>query len=242
MSYTVNEVAKLSGTTIKTLYHYQKLGLLLPESITDNGYRYYGDKELERLQQILFFRELDFPLDKIREALKNDDLRLERLEEQRLLLINRQKRMEEIINTIEETIKQAKKGEIMSTDKIFKGLNKNEWENTLQNQNEYLSKTYGYEIDAETIDLDDLNKKAKESKDFMEYMANALHNGVSFNDKKVHNAIKNHINSRGNVDAKGFLNEVKFLMDDEFHRQMLESHHIGLSYYIYCATESYATK
>ncbi len=64
MSYTVHEVAKLSGVTIKTLYHYQKIGLLMPESIAGNGYRYYGDKELEQLQQILFYRELDFQLEK----------------------------------------------------------------------------------------------------------------------------------------------------------------------------------
>ena len=54
MSYTVHEVAKLSGVTIKTLYHYHKRGLLMPESIAENSDRYYGEKELKRLQQILF--------------------------------------------------------------------------------------------------------------------------------------------------------------------------------------------
>ena len=53
MPYTVHEVAELSGVTIKTLYHYQKIGLLMPESIAENGYRYYGEKELKRLQHIL---------------------------------------------------------------------------------------------------------------------------------------------------------------------------------------------
>jgi len=53
VSYTVHEVAELSGVTIKTLYHYQKIGLLMPERVAENGYRYYGDNELRRLQQIL---------------------------------------------------------------------------------------------------------------------------------------------------------------------------------------------
>lgn len=53
MAYTVQEVANLSGATVKTLYHYQKVGLLFPNSIGENGYRYYTDKELERLQQIM---------------------------------------------------------------------------------------------------------------------------------------------------------------------------------------------
>lgn len=72
MLYTVNEVAKLSGTTIKTLYHYQKIGLLMPEVVTENGYRYYGENELKRLQQILFYRELDFPLDRVKAALDHE--------------------------------------------------------------------------------------------------------------------------------------------------------------------------
>ncbi|XWX60162.1 MerR family transcriptional regulator [Desulfitobacterium sp. AusDCA] len=62
MLYTVKEVAELAGVTIKTLHHYHKIGLLLPCEITDAGYRLYGPKELERLQQILFYRELDFSL------------------------------------------------------------------------------------------------------------------------------------------------------------------------------------
>ena len=60
MAYTVQEVAKLSGTTIKTLYHYHKIGLLIPSFVGENGYRYYSEKELEQLQQIMFYRELDF--------------------------------------------------------------------------------------------------------------------------------------------------------------------------------------
>ena len=62
MVYTVHEVAKISGVSIKALYHYHKIGLLIPESIAANGYRYYSDKELKTLQQILFYRELDFSL------------------------------------------------------------------------------------------------------------------------------------------------------------------------------------
>jgi DNA-binding transcriptional MerR regulator len=57
MLYTVNEVA-----TVKTLHHYHKIGLLEPCDISDAGYRLYGNEELERLQQILFYRELDFSL------------------------------------------------------------------------------------------------------------------------------------------------------------------------------------
>lgn len=65
--YTVKEVSELSKVTIKTLHHYHKIGLLLPSRISDAGYRLYGMKELERLQEILFYRELEFSLDQIKE-------------------------------------------------------------------------------------------------------------------------------------------------------------------------------
>ena len=93
MAYTGKEVADLSGVTVKTLYHYQRVGLLLPDSIGKNGYRYYTDKELERLQQIMFYRELDFSLGQIKIALENEPNRLICLEQQRTLLIERKERL-----------------------------------------------------------------------------------------------------------------------------------------------------
>lgn len=57
MLYTLKEVSELSGVTIKTLHHYHKIGLLAPCEISEAGYRLYGTKELERLQQILFYRK-----------------------------------------------------------------------------------------------------------------------------------------------------------------------------------------
>ena len=64
---TVNEVSKLTGVSIRTLQYYDRIGLLHPAKYTEAGYRLYDDTALERLQQILFFRELEFPLKDIRE-------------------------------------------------------------------------------------------------------------------------------------------------------------------------------
>src|SRR5438105_14624569 len=66
---TVSEVAKLSGVSVRTLHHYDEIGLLKPDSVGANGYRYYGRDELLRLQQILFHRELGFPLEEIAKVL-----------------------------------------------------------------------------------------------------------------------------------------------------------------------------
>lgn len=189
MPYTVHEVAELSGVTIKTLYHYQKIGLLMPESIAENGYRYYGEKELKRLQQILFYRELDLSLENIKTALDNVPDRLNCLSEQYSMLKAREQRLTDILRTLEETIQHEEKGVPMSEEKMFNGLNKKEWEEAIAGQNEHLRGKYGYEIDTSEINADAMNQKAHEAAEFMSFMAASLKNGVSVNDKNVSDAI-----------------------------------------------------
>lgn len=245
MSYTVHEVSKLSGVTIKTLYHYQKVGLLMPESVGENGYRYYGDKELKQLQQILFYRELDFSLKNIKKALDNEPDRLCCLNEQYSMLKEREHRLTGILHTLEEAIQQEKKGVAMSKEKMFRGLNKNQWEEALADQNKYLKEKYDYELDVNNIDVDEMNEKADEAVEFMSYMAASLKNGVSVNDKSISDAIEKHIKFMQeymNIDANGFAAQTRFLMSDDFHRQILEGQQTGLSYYICFAAEAYADK
>jgi DNA-binding transcriptional MerR regulator len=67
--YTVKKLADLAGVTVRTLHHYDEIGLLKPSSVGGNGYRYYAEAALYRLQQILFYRELDVPLDEIKASL-----------------------------------------------------------------------------------------------------------------------------------------------------------------------------
>ena len=70
---TVNEVSKLTGVSIRTLQYYDKIGLLKPAEYTESGYRLYDDAALERLQQILLFRELEFPLKDIKDIVTRSD-------------------------------------------------------------------------------------------------------------------------------------------------------------------------
>ena len=66
---TVNEVSKLTGISVRTLHHYDEIGLLKPTEVTEAGYRLYDDTALERLQHILLFKELEFPLKDIKKIL-----------------------------------------------------------------------------------------------------------------------------------------------------------------------------
>lgn len=95
---TVNEVSKITGVSIRTLHYYDSIGLLSPSSVTDAGYRLYDDDALLRLQNILLFRELKFPLKEISEILNSPDFDRNMALEQQIRLLEMQK--EHIANLI----------------------------------------------------------------------------------------------------------------------------------------------
>ena len=105
-TYTVHEAAQLSGVTVRTLHHYDHIGLLCPKVDPGNGYRLYQADDLVRLQQILFFRELDFPLSEIKAILDHPgfDSR-EALLRQKELLAGKQKRLDRLIAHIDALLK-----------------------------------------------------------------------------------------------------------------------------------------
>ena len=88
---TVNEVSKLTGVSIRTLHYYDQIGLLQPTGITESGYRQYDDTALERLQQILLFRELEFPLKEIKKILDSDGFDRKKAMEQQIHLLELRK-------------------------------------------------------------------------------------------------------------------------------------------------------
>ena len=103
--YTVHELATLAGVSVRTLHHYHHIGLLHPARVGDNGYRYYGPAELVRLQQILFFRELEFPLDRIRELLDRPDLdAAAAYRDHRQLLVARRDQLDDLIATLDREL------------------------------------------------------------------------------------------------------------------------------------------
>lgn len=102
MQMKINEAARLTGVTIRTLHYYDQIGLLRPETVTETGYRLYGDKDMERLSQILFFRELDFSLAQIKEMLDSPSFdRKEALRAQHELLVKKKERLEKLIDLTE---------------------------------------------------------------------------------------------------------------------------------------------
>ncbi len=116
MEYTVKELARMAGITPRTLRWYDRVGLLPPERLTEAGYRVYGSEQVDRLQQILFYRELGFPLDEIRTILDDTDFNPEvALQSHLRALQEHRERLNELITTVERTLLN-KKGEIRMTD------------------------------------------------------------------------------------------------------------------------------
>ncbi len=139
MELKINEVAKLSGVTVRTLHYYDEIGLLKPSEITEAGYRLYDSTALETLQQILFFRELDFSLNNIKEIMTNPNYdKTNALSKHRELLLQKRNRIDDLIVLVDNTLKgehdmsfkQFDMTEFEATKKKYAAEVKERWGNT----------------------------------------------------------------------------------------------------------------
>ena len=121
--YHIKEAAQLSGVSVKTLPHYDKIGLLVPLK-SENGYRTYNQEDLERLQVILYYKYLGFSLEKIAELLKEDrsDL-LSHLTRQLDYLTRERQHLDSLISILQKTIQEQKGEREMSLQEKFAGFN-----------------------------------------------------------------------------------------------------------------------
>lgn len=157
---TVKDVSKISGVSVRTLRYYDEIGLLKPTKLTDAGYRLYDDKALEKLQEIMFFKELDIPLADIKKIMENPDYdREQMLLAQKAFLEKKRNRLNSIIELISDVAKgvNTMSFEAFSNDDIQKIL-----DHTLQ----VMSK----EALAEQI------KKYGSEEKYREYLANGFAN------------------------------------------------------------------
>lgn len=121
--YTVKQLSGLAGVSVRTLHYYDEIGLLKPSEVGRNGYRYYTDQALFRLQQILFYREMELGLEQIRTILDAPDFdSVTALQSHRQTLQEKIERLQTLIHTVDNTILHLV-GEVnMSKKKIFEGF------------------------------------------------------------------------------------------------------------------------
>lgn len=120
--YLIKKASEISGVSVRTLHHYDEIGLLSPQK-QENGYRYYSDEDMSVLQTILFYKYLGFPLKHIKElmATGEDDL-LSHLKKQLLLMQKEKEKLLTLIHTLEKTIASKERRTEMSTTEKFKGF------------------------------------------------------------------------------------------------------------------------
>lgn len=125
MDYTIQKLAFLSGITVRTLHFYDEIGLLKPAYVGENGYRYYQEKQLLLLQQILFFREIGFELKEIKKILcKSDFDKQKTLHSHKKVLQKKVERLTQLMQTIDTTLNYLEGKNIMTEKQIFHGFDK----------------------------------------------------------------------------------------------------------------------
>ncbi|MGE4453843.1 MAG: MerR family transcriptional regulator [Sphaerochaeta sp.] len=146
MKYTIKEMAELSGVSERTLRYWEEYGLLTPVRQPQNGFRVYGKDELLIIQQILFYRELEFSLKTIKVILDDPDFKAkDALERQRELLLEKRNKLDQLIQTITYTIQESK-GEITMSDKEhFEGFKKQMIAENESHYGEEIRQKYGEE-------------------------------------------------------------------------------------------------
>ncbi len=122
-TYTVKQMATLSGVSVRALHHYDALGLLKPSAVGGNGYRYYSRDDLLRLQQILFYRELETPLRDIQVALDDPDFdAAAALRAHRVRLTAEARRYDRLVRVIDQTLETLSGDETMDDKTMFLGF------------------------------------------------------------------------------------------------------------------------
>lgn len=129
MAYTVKAVAELAGISVRTLHHYDEIGLLKPAQTSASGYRLYTEADLERLQQVLFFKELDFGLTEIKEIVDSPDFdRRQALLRHRELLLQKQERIGKLLASVDQTLDSIERGIQMDEKDLFNGFDHSKYE------------------------------------------------------------------------------------------------------------------
>ncbi len=238
----VKEVAELTGISVRTLHHYDGIGLLTPDGTTEAGYRLYSDDNLATLQQILFFRELGFSLKKIKELLDSPSFdRQKALEMQHGMLIEKRVRLDEMIDTIEKTIQQGKGEYNMTNEEKFKGFD--------------FSKGNQYEAEArERWGGEAVDKANKKAKDFGPEMGEEM-NRIYLNlaslrqldpaSDEAQEAIGEWydlLNKMGDYSLEAFAGLGQMYVDDERFRKNIDRFGEGLAVFMCGAMGVYANK
>jgi len=146
MEYTVQKLAKISGVSTRTLRYYDEIGILKPARINSSGYRIYGSKEVDKLQQILFYKELGISLENINDIMSSSSYNeVESLVEHNKKLIDKREQLSCLIANVEKTIAKKRGGFEMTDNEKFEGFKKKLIDDNETQYGDEIRKKYGKE-------------------------------------------------------------------------------------------------
>lgn len=147
MEYTVQKLGKLAGISTRTLRYYDEIGILRPARINSSGYRIYGEKEVDSLQQILFYRELGVSLDSIKEIVSAPSFNVANaLREHREKLLEKRNQLDTLISNVDRTIALTGGRIKMSNKEKFEGFKKNMIDDNEKKYGKEIREKYGKDI------------------------------------------------------------------------------------------------
>lgn len=147
MEYTIKKLATLAGISTRTLRYYDEIGLLKPKRISSSGYRIYGEKEVDMLQQILFYRELGVDLNSIKDIINSSSFdRIKALKDHREKLLTKRKQLDLLINNVDKTIALSEGRIKMRDEEKFEGFKKSLIEENEKKYGKEIREKYGKEV------------------------------------------------------------------------------------------------
>lgn len=241
----VKEVAELVGISVRTLHHYDEIGLLKPDEVTEAGYRIYSERNLEDLQQILFFRELGFSLKKIKDIIHDPTFdREEALKLHKRMLLKKKRQLDQLIETIDKTLLNMKGVIEMADQEKFKGFDfsHNPYE-------EEARKHWGDQaVDEANAKLE---SKSKEERQELEEQFNTIYRKLAevrheapdtaIAQERIHEWYV-FLNAFGNYSKEAFKNLGQMYVDDERFTKNIDQFGEGLAAFMRDAMAVYADR
>ena len=186
MKMQIKEFAEFTGVSVRTLHYYDEIGLLVPAIVDEyTGYRFYDENSLLRMQEILFYRELDFPLKSIGDILSSPNYdRNKALKDQKKLLVMKKERLERLIEAVDD----AMKGE-----NVMKAFDNSEFEKYQTEAKEKWGNTDAYKEHAEktkNYSKDKWNNMAEEMNAIFAEFAACMKNGNAPDSEEAQNLVK----------------------------------------------------
>jgi len=251
MSYTVKKLAKISGVSVRALHFYDEIGLLKPASYGENGYRYYEQEQLLLLQQILFYRELGFPLNEIQEIISVKDFdKIKALESHKIVLQKETDRTKMLIQTIEKTLLHLKGETVMSDEEIYYGFDKTkveEFEKGMVETHGTKAKALFEESRRRTKNWNkaDYQKLKKEGDDLHAAFTAALKAHLPVTSTEVQSLVNRHFQMIENFytpTQEIYLGLAQMYVDHPDFRKMFDAFHPKLAEFIAEAMKTYADR